>query len=165
MNDRDDSQSRPAAKSGRDRWIKLAFAAVAVAALILVWQLQRTKLRIPGWGKDVQAALAQARNEGRPVLAFFIADPPSATARRMAKTTLSRGANKQAIKQGRFIRVVVVGSLASDLAKRYKVSQLPTMVIISPQGRLIKSQPGFIGEVPFRAEFLKVRLATSPSDG
>jgi hypothetical protein len=79
----------------------------------------------------------------------------------MANTTLAHGQNVQAMKA--FIRVKVeLDSLESDLAKEYELESLPTWLILTPNGEVLKRREGFIGEVPFRNEFLSV-AATKPS--
>ncbi len=141
-------------KSRRDRGIKLAFLVVTVVLVVLVYVKQRSGLNLPGWGDDLSAALAQAAAENRPVLAFFVSSPPDQVSRELTKNTLPK--NAEAIRKGRFIKVVVkVGSVAkSEPARRLGVTFLPTMLVIGADGLEKNRREGFIGEVEFRNGFL-----------
>jgi len=160
--DRPPDQTQPR-KPGRDRLIKRLFILALLVAAALVYFLQLEGPSFPGWDEtDLSAALETAKQKDRPVLVYFISSRPSQIARRMAKTTLAKRDNREAIDSAELIRVLVETSTDSDLATKYSLSKLPTMMVLSPEGvqcPTMKDYAGeFIGEVPFRNEFLEPRL-------
>jgi len=144
------------AKARRDRIVKLVFLAVIIAAACGVYVLQT---RTPDtfetdWPAGLDEALARAKTTGRNVVVFFIRESPGDVTRRLLKTTLRRPANKQAVKE--FIPVGEKVSIAppDELAKRYKITALPTMLVLDADGNELSRAEGFIGEVAFRQNFL-----------
>jgi hypothetical protein len=148
------SSPAPAAASGRDRLVKIGFVVLLIAAVIAVYSMQTRKLDIPGWGDDLTAALDQARAENRMVVALFANKPPSATARDI-RDRVRQPANINAVKQGKFIPVVVTTSAGSSLATKYKVKTFPTLIVFLPDGSERNRAEGNVGEVPFRQKFLE----------
>ena len=148
--------SRPARRWG-DRKIKLAFLALMTVVVVLIYLRQRTTLDLPGWGDNLNTALTQAKAESRPVLVFFVSSPPDYTSRELTKNTIPK--NDKAIQQGRFIKVVVwirASDLTkSEVARRFKITSLPTMLVIGPDGVEKNRRVGNIGEVEFRTGFLE----------
>jgi len=136
-------------RSGRDRWVKIGFAVVALLVIVFIYYRQTGGLKLD-WPEDLAAALRQARKENRFVLALFAGSTPSATTKRLVETTLAK--NRKFIEQGNFIRVLVAGS--PELDKRYRVATFPTMLVLAPNGWEYNRRKGFIGEVDFRKGFL-----------
>ncbi len=154
-------QSSQAGKS--DRWVKIGFLVVAVAVGIWIYMYLQNDTLLKGWPEDLSAALADAKQTNRRVLVFFIGNPPNTDAVWMAGNTLDKSQNKTAIEQGRFARVkVVVNSLDSDLARRYKLTRLPTMMILAPDGSELNRREGKVGEVPFLHGFLDMAEIEAP---
>ncbi len=120
--------------------------------------VQQRGLSISGWGDNLQDALKQAKAEARPVVVFFVKSTPSAIARENAKRIRKKG-NRKALKNGRFIPVIVElsTSLDSETARRYKIKQLPTLMVIRSDGTERNRHEGEIGEVPFRGDFLEYK--------
>ena len=148
-----DNQTAAAKPKTVDRRIKIVFLAVVLVGAAVVYVLQR---RTPGfdWPGDLDKALKQARDQKRRVLVFFTASPKSATARRLIQTTLYK--NAQAMAKERVIKVNVSldTELKSATAVRYKISSLPTFVLLSPEGKELNRREGFVGEVDFHKGFL-----------
>ncbi|MCJ7544903.1 MAG: hypothetical protein MUP47_10155, partial [Phycisphaerae bacterium] len=73
--------------------------------------------------------------------------------------------NAQAIKDGRFIAVMVkVRNLSrSNLASRYGIAKLPTLLVIGPDGAEKNRREGFIGEPEFRTGFLDCSQVVGPA--
>lgn len=145
-------------KSSRDRWIKIGFVLILIAVAIAIYSFQRRDLRIEGWGNDLNAALAQAKAENRKVVAFFVSTPPSDTAKEIAQRRIPKPDNLQALKEGNFIPVIVTvdNRLESDVAKKYKLTTLPTLIVLLPDGTERNRNEGMIGEVDFRQQLLRV---------
>ena len=161
--------THPPPKTGtrRDRRVKLGFLAVLLVVGAVVWLIQRRPpaALTKGWPDDLDKALAQAGSENRPILAFFTGQPLSATARWLLRGTLARPENKKAIAKGRFIKVRVAldRSLTSELAQRYQIKSLPTMLVLEPDGKERNRRTGRIGEVSFRNDFLSGKDVQKPS--
>ena len=115
---------------------------VGLAAVVCLSQLRGPML--PGWEDDLEAALKQGAQENRRVLILFLGDPPSQTTRGLAKRVLDQRASREAIQKGNFIRVrgKLQSSLKSSLAKKYRIRTLPSLVIISPEGKELNRREG-----------------------
>ena len=136
---------------GADHRAKVIFALVALAGCIVVYFLQRGGGELPAWPADLAAAQQQAQSQNQRVLVLFCESQPGQITRRLAKTTLRKPENRQAIAEGHFLTVLVrLPSLSDETAKRYRISTLPTMLILSPTGREMNRREGMIGEVQFR---------------
>ena len=142
--------------AGRDRWIKIGFVLVLIAAGVAVYLFQQRDLNINGWENDLNAALAKGKAENRMIVAFFVDTPPSDIARTIAKRRIPKPDNVQALKEGRFIPVVVSlkEGVNSDLAKTYNITRLPTLVVFNSTGTERNRHEGSIGETDFRQIFL-----------
>ena len=153
-------QPNPSAR-GKDRWVKRIFLLATVAAVVAVYLLQRSGPGMPDWPGDLPAVLVRAKAESRPVLVFFHSSPPSATAQRLATTTILK--NAAAIRKGRFLTArVAVSGLGSDLARQYRLTELPTLILLDPSGKETNRRTGFVGEVPFRNGFLDNKDVQAP---
>jgi len=149
---------QPARTSGADRWVKLAFLAVALGLGLVLWLHSRGGPNL-GWdvattAKDLDKVLADAREQDRWVVAYFTSDPRSATGNRNVQY-LRKGQNVKALKEGNFMTVEVKVDPGDTLAKAYKVDKLPTLLLLDPQGTERNRMVGIVGEVDFRKTFLK----------
>jgi len=159
-------QPRQSAQVGRsDRLVKVGFLlAAAIAAGLVYWFFQTGETFLKSWPIDLDDTLARAKQTDRKVLAFFVSDPPSAAALRLSKTTLAKKSNEQAIRDGKFIRVrVVTDDLKGDLARRYKLTMLPAMIVLDANGKELNRREGFIGEVDFRHGLLDLTKIEAPA--
>ena len=152
----DDEQ--PARTSGADRWVKLAFLVVALGLGLILWLHSRGGPNL-GWdvattAKDLDKVLADAREQDRWVVAYFTSDPRSATGNRNVEY-LRKGQNVKALREGNYITVEVKVDPGDALAEAYKVNELPTLLLLDPQGTERNRMVGTVGEVDFRKTFLK----------
>ncbi|KKK96407.1 hypothetical protein LCGC14_2663070 [marine sediment metagenome] len=156
MNQQDTQQEPPVRKTGRDRWVKIGFVILLIVVAVVIFMLQRRGLAIKDWGKDLDAALRQAKAEDRPIVVFFVNRPPSDPAKTI-RTRIQKPGNQQALKDGKFIPVIVElsSSLDSDTARRYEVRELPTLMVLTSDGEERNRHEGNIGEVPFRQKLLE----------
>lgn len=139
---------------GRDRRAKLIFIAITVVAAVVVFYVSRRGPPVPGWDDDLDAALKAAGKQERKVLVFFVPAGHSAEADQVART-IRKPDNVQATQQGNFVCVRVRTSVTSDLAGRYGLRHLPTLLILSPGGQELNRREGVVGEVEYRSQFLK----------
>jgi len=155
----------PAPKPRYDKWVKRGFLLVIVVAVLVVLYFQYRGPML-GWSSDLDAALAQGRAENRRVVVFVRDFPASETTKRMVQTTLGKSKNREALKKGNFILTEIRLDRDAAWARKYGVTKTPTMLVIAPDGERFHRAEGFIGEVPFRAEFLTAPLvASQPAAG
>jgi len=142
----------PATKT--DRYVKLGFLIVTVG--IVGWLIVHPHISRPmkGWGTDLQAALAQGQAEGRSVVAMVYDSPQNQAYGKLRKVVAKPG-NREAMQKANVIRVHARLSTNDDSAKRLDITELPTTLLIGPDGKTITSWTGYIGEVAFRQEFLQ----------
>ncbi len=85
--------------SKREKRIKAILILLILAAMVGIYFYQRRGLKIEGWGKDIDAALVQAKTENRPIVVLFVNKSQTPTARDLQKR-ISRPGNKKALQQG-----------------------------------------------------------------
>jgi hypothetical protein len=141
----------------RDRWVKLGFLGVIIVVAGIVYMLQQKPMSIAGWSEDLEATLVQAKQQDRPVVAFFVNQPPSETAE-ATKANLTRPENIKVMQEYKVLRVLVTTDTDSEIARRFNIESLPTLLLLSPEGEELNRHdgPSHVGEVPFRDEFLTV---------
>lgn len=147
-----------------NRKAKLVFLALAVGLAVVVWLSQLRGPMLPGWEDDLEAALKRGAQENRRVLILFLGDPPNQTTRGLAKKVLDQPASREAIQKGNFIRVraELQSSLKSSLAKKYRIRTLPSLVIISPEGKELNRREGNVGFADFWGDFLNCTRIVKP---
>ncbi len=94
-----------------------------------------------GWGKDLRAAMAESQRTGKPILADFSASWCPGC-RQMEQQTFPDPGIQGRLDQ--FIPVYVDSDENPDLISSYKVSGLPTIMTLSPEGRIITRNTGFM---------------------
>ncbi len=158
-----DNQIAASGSKTADHRTKIIFLVVMVVAAVLVYVLLQR--RTPGfnWPEDLDKALEQGRTQQRNVLVFFTSSPKSATARRLIQTTLRK--NVRSIAQQQVVKVnVSLDTVNCDLAARYKISSLPTFVLLSPEGKELNRREGFVGEGDFHKGFLDCGKVIKPKE-
>lgn len=100
----------------------------------------------PGWGSDLEGALATARTSNRKVVVDFQAKwcPPC---KKLNSEVLSTPAVSKALED--FERVMVDIDEDGAAASRYGVRGTPTIVFLDPGGNPITRRVGFIPEPAF----------------
>jgi len=133
-------------KAALDRKVKLGFLAVVVAGAVIIYFHQRTGPQL-SWPKATEAMLAKAKKNARPVALFFMARDPDGETRKMIADCLLHDLAKNQLKKNKYLAAVVVDTeMKSPLAKRFKVTKLPTLVVISAKGEQYKQNAtGFTG--------------------
>jgi len=155
-------QTRAAAPP-RQRKGKLILLLIIVGMAIFVWvRVQRSGPPLPGWGKDLEAAMKQAAEGGRRTVILFHASSPSQATRDLIKRVLTHAEIKKALEGGKFIRVRLKTSLGSPVAKKYKIRDLPTVVVVDSEGKELNRRVGYVSFAEFRAGFLDCTQIVKP---
>ena len=156
-------QGSPPGKSKIDRWVKIGFLLAAFTVIVIVSVKMRNPT-IPGWRTDLEQAIKQARLENRKIVIFFMSKPPGATDRWIQDNILNKKNNRNAISEGNYLAVTTQLSpaLDSELAKRYKITKLPTLLLLDPEGRELNRREKTVGEVEFRNGFLDCKVVHRP---
>ncbi len=109
------------------------------------------------WKPGLEAALAEAKKDGRPVLLLFAVAGSEAVAR-MEKDTFG-DAPTAAWSAKAFVHARIDAAKAKDLASTYGVSEIPTVVLLSSAGERITVLPGYQGPDGYK-DCLEGALAT-----
>ena len=158
-------------KSSTDRWVKLGFLAAVIIVAAVIYIRHRVGVG-PGeaWRSDLDATLAEARKSNRPVLVLF---RPKALDEDTNFVSGEKGLTcpsvREAVEKGNYpcVEVKLGGALTSTAAAKYKVRKLPTVIVLSPQGKVLEREPGRVGHARL-AEMLLARAgrpASSPAAG
>ncbi len=132
------------------KWMKIvpfALAALAVTALISDEDLSVAKTSAPAksstriaWRTSFTAAQAEARRTGKPILVDFTAD--WCTNCKALDTRTYTDAN--VIRESRkFVAVKVDTDKDTATAKKYRVSSLPVVAVLKPNGTMSSAFLGF----------------------
>ncbi len=150
----EDSQNRPpqsqpprgpAPKGSRkDKWIKIGFGVVFLAAIVLIYLHQLEGPSAPqGWEQDVEYGMEIARQEGRPAVIFFHARHPSENARHILRRALPKEQVDKAIARSEYVALLaIVEDTDDELARQYNVTQLPAFVVLDKRGNVVASEQG-----------------------
>ena len=153
-------QAPPKPAEKRTKRLFLLVAVLAVAA-VMYFQWRGPSLN---WPTDLDKTLAQAKAENRKVVVFLRSFPIGTLEKQMIETTLSKPENAAALEKGHFLTVQVKKDLSGDFARKYKIDVDTCMLVISPDGRSYHRHEGFIGEVPFRSDFLTAPLSETAAE-
>ena len=151
------SSARPR-KSSADRWVKLGFLVVLLGAGAAVYWLQRKTPDLSArWSRDLDATLVQARQENVRVLVFLHTRRADHDTRRMISESLKHDLVLKAVERRKCLQAVVEveGPLSPDLAKRYNLKSLPAVVVLSPEGKVLVGQEGFVGPADIQGMLVK----------
>ena len=163
MNEKQGTAPKTPAKGKADRWVKIGFL-LATLAVIVIYSMKTRNPTIPGWSTDLEQAAKQSREENRKLVIFFMSKPPGETDRRIQDGILNKSGNRKALQKGNYLAVTaqLSPSLDSNVAKRYQVTVLPTLLLLDGQGKELNRREKTIGEVDFRNGFLDCRNVHQP---
>ena len=100
------------------------------------------------WGKDFSSALDRARKENKPVLVNFYADW-CVWCKRLESTTLRDG-KVAAMLQNQMVPISLdVEGDGRELSNQYRVSGLPTILVLDSEGRELGRIPGYMPPAGF----------------
>ena len=131
----------------RDRHVKLLFLVLALG--VVVWLVIRQYLgpMPPGFGRDLPKALQQAAAENRNVVVLVDSRPPSHDGERIVTFTMRKPKNREALAKANVIGVRTTPN--NPALQDYKVTDVPTMLLLDGQRKQIARREGFVGETDF----------------
>lgn len=97
---------------------------------------------LPGWLTSYKAGLAQAQREGRPLIIDF--GSATCPACRMLESRTLRDERVQG-ELDNFVRVYIDGNEQVSLRESFGVQYYPTVVYLSPEGKVLKRHVGYVG--------------------
>ena len=157
MNKQDSNEAVSSKKNNKKAGLILLLLILAVA--VGIYMYQQRSLSIDGWDEEINAAMDQAKNKQQPIVVFFVSNTPGPIAREIANKVIPKPGNQNALKEGKFIKVIcsVNSDLKSETAQKYKLVKLPTLVAFDFSGKEYNRLEGANAkdEVGFRAKLLK----------
>lgn len=141
--------SPPPRKPSTDRWVKIGFLIVLVAAGVALWLWQRRDPQLTGWGRDLSAALRQAKAGNRTVLVFFTDTPMSWEDKHAVKNVVTTPRTASALDKSPCVRVHLSIHDNRAEARTYKVESTPTYLLLDSSGRELKRVSGLMNDVTF----------------
>ncbi len=153
---------------GRERALKAAGLVLLVGGIVYgtgaAGARERERSQEFAWMHAYDQAVALARAEGRPMIVDFWADWCTACKELDRTVWTDPGVRAEA---ARFVRVKVDGTTGSDafdeLAERFGVVGLPTVVILDAQGREVPDR--LLGAVPAEEMLSHLRSVDHACDG
>jgi protein disulfide-isomerase len=122
--------------------------------LLLVAALLISPAFANGWGDDYKAALATAAKENKKVLLDFTGSDWCGWCIKLKKETFDQPAFKDYADKNLVLVEVdfpkgksqtpAVKAQNNSLQQQYQVQGFPTLVVLDPQGKLIKQQSGYV---------------------
>ena len=116
-------------------------AAVALASGMAVMNRRTPGKDIVPWRPDYPAALAEARESGKPAMLYFTA-PWCGPCQEMRQYTWN-DATLAATLQAKFVPVKLDLDANPDLAGRYDIRSIPAMLIVTADGRELRREVGY----------------------
>jgi len=157
--------SKATKRSGDFKAKLILLAAVAVVGGVFYVNRLRDPAMPEGFITDLEAAREKARDEIRPLLILFWSPKVDKTATRhlLGEKGLPHKSVVEAIEKGKYVCVgVKLGrQLDSDPARKYKITRVPTLVVLSSMGIELARLEGGVGHgqiEPMLAEALKKGL-------
>jgi hypothetical protein len=148
MSDEATGAPKDPAKARKDRRVKIAFLAVTVIAVALVYYNQRNPPVLPLWSEDLSGSLRAAEAQKRKVIVLFLpAVLGEADRRWLVGNTIEK--NEGRIDKGQFLRVKIAVSADVDIApvRDYGIKEVPTILMLGPDGKEVKRLQGSQGRI------------------
>ncbi|MDY6914588.1 MAG: hypothetical protein SVT52_09055 [Planctomycetota bacterium] len=154
MNDMDDSQSRPAAKSKRDRWVKLGFLVAVLLVAAVVYFSHRKEPGLESWETCLDSGLQQAKQNQTKVIVFFTRQPMGYWDKRMVKKCMQMGPTTRVLRHLGYVTVHLTIQANRQEVERFEVMDTPTVLLLDANGKLLKRHTGFMNDISFCNQFL-----------
>jgi len=149
----DATSPKAASKTKSDRYVKLGFLVVTLG--IVGWLIVNPYISrsLPGWDEDLQAALETAKAENRKIVLLAYDTPQNHNYGKLRKI-VEKPDNREALERANVLRVHLRMDADDLTARKYKITQFPTTLLIGPDDKVITCWVGYIGEAAFRTHFL-----------
>ena len=136
--------------------MRTKFSGFGILAVVLLATCHASGQTPMKWESDLQNAASRAAMLNRLVLVHFWA-PWCTACHKMEKEVFSQPDVQSAI-QANYVAVRLNVDHNRALAERYGITQLPTDVVIAPDGRLLERQPGFTDRYQYVARLRQIAL-------
>ncbi len=102
----------------------------------------------PRWQDDYNAARTEAQKTGKPLLLYFFADscPPC----KKLEATTFKDEIVLTLMSEQFVAVKLNGHRETRLVEALKVRGYPTLILVGPEGRILKTVEGYVDAERFR---------------
>jgi protein disulfide-isomerase len=137
-----------------------AFAGKSVAAFLVALACATSAVAAPPadvWSQDVDAAWAEAKKSGHPLVLFITTDR-CFFCDKMSKETCKNPAVMKELADG-FVPVMVHTRTNLELVRRLGVQAFPTTVIVSKDAKIIAAMPGFLNVTQMRESLRVARVS------
>jgi len=158
----DNSDTSSKAKSSKDRWVKLGFLVAALVAATVVYTMQREDPKLPGWGSNLKAALAQAREDDTKVVVLMTTKPMSHAGRKLVTRSLKMPKAIKVLAHLGFPKVHLDSKRNKAEMAQYDVNRLPTLLLLHSDGEVLKKHEGYMSDINFCNDFLGMAAADVP---
>ena len=146
-------ETSPRPKTGpgskRDRFIKIGFLVVLIVGVVLIYLYQRNPTTGLDWSKDYDAVLKEGPDQQKPVILLFMASPPGADTKLLVRKIQSKSSIGNALKKHDYLKAVAIVSnnlQKDDIARKFKIKKLPTVIVFSPKGDEVDRREGYFGD-------------------
>jgi hypothetical protein len=157
------TSEQTASKSDKDRLAKWVFLGLAVVAATLVWLVQRNPSILKGWETNLPQALADGRAQHRPVLIFFHDIPMNQASAWIAGKHLCTSQSMAAYEKYNYVKVRVGTETSSSVAREWKLTGFPTLVVVDASGKEVMRYQGSIPLSEFWERLLPAAKSASTS--
>lgn len=135
--------------SGKRNIGKIIFLGVVIVLAFLVFKNQQRDVTFSDfWSRDLDATLKKASAEKRKVMVFFMARRQNRTSVRMIKDSLEKDQIvRSQLTRSKYLPVVAIvdRTLKDEISKKYEIKELPTLMVLSHDGKILDRRPGFTG--------------------
>ena len=118
---------------------KILAVFLGVAMVGTLWAALRPVPRLQGWRDDLEAAKVEARESGKPLLAYFTADW-CGPCRQMKQTTWPDARVKAALEG--YVPVQIDVDAHGEVARRFGVDSIPRVLVLDPNENVVAAMSG-----------------------
>lgn len=150
--------------------MKWGFLVVALAGVTAVYLVQRKPVLFKKWETNAALTMMKGKAEGRPVLILFHSPVLEEDTRHLEdedKGVLEKSQSREIYERLGYLRVHEEMSLGTEKATAWKITRLPTMIVIDREGKEAGRREGYVGLAEFWAfiDLDKRSSASAPASG
>ena len=151
-------QRPPSKPTDRDRKVRYAFLLLVVVLSVVIYLTQVRDPALPGWGRDLPAAIAEANAAGKNVLLLFTNDTMGQADKDLiVKNLRNERTTVRALGKLQYPLVHLKLKADAEAARKYKVDSAPTLLLLGRDGNEIKRYAGFLSDLRLCEDFLGLK--------